>query len=368
MNNDQNQLFQPVQSPPVPENGVDNSTVETDPATLQNVVFFKVNQRMFAKGEITFPCLPGAIDRFIQQIEGLFTALQKPFSASEIANLRQVMLARMEQAFQSSPHSFVTFRYEPAQPPQPGFVCQVNVASTSVAQQYTNWVSSRQPPLFGKYPDAKVMAIVGQLGTPETNPVIDIGAGTGRNSVPIAQLGYPVDAVELTPAFAQQIREIATEKGLPITVTEGNILDPLVRLRPSHYQLAIVSEVISHLRGVDQLRLLFAKMCDFLRPGGVLLCNLFLTVDGYELPQVFREWGEVSFSSIYTRADLAAAMERLPLQLLLEEAVYDYEKANQPADGWPPTSWYDSWSNGRDVFPVQKHPPINLQWLLLRRI
>ncbi len=339
-----------------------------DRTTLQNSVLYKLNQRTFARGEITFPCLPHFVDSYISKITGLFTTLQKPFSSAEVDNLRQMLAKRMEEGFRASPHSYVTFRYQPAQPPQTGFVCQVSVSGSSIAQQYNTWVSARKPPLFGTYPDAKLMAVVRELGDPASTPILDVGAGTGRNSIALAQLGHPVDAVELTPAFAQQIRDAATEKSLPITVTEGDILDPLVRMQPSHYQLALVSEVISHLRDVDQVRLLLAKMCDFLRPGGLLLFNLFLTVEGYELTEEVREWGLMAFSSILTPTELSGAMDRLPLQFLSEESVYDYEKAHLPADGWPPTGWFQNWSTGRDVFPLQEQPPISLRWILCRRL
>lgn len=339
-----------------------------DRTTLQNAVLYKIHQRTFAKGEITFPCLPEFVDSYVTQIKGLFTTLQKPFSTGEVDNLRQLLIKRMEEGFQTSPHSYVTFRYQPAQPPQTGFVCQLSISSSSVAQQYDSWVSARTPPLFGTYPDAKLMAVVRDFGDPASTPILDVGAGTGRNSLPLAQLGHPVDAVELTPPFAQQIRDAAAEKHLTITVTEGNILDPLIRMKPSYYQLALISEVISHLRDLDQLRLLLAKMCDFLRPGGLLLFNLFLTVDEYELTDEIRQWGLMSFSSIFTRSELSAAMDRLPLEFVEEESVYDYEKANLPADGWPPTGWFQNWATGRDVFPLQEQPPISLRWVFCRRL
>jgi SAM-dependent methyltransferase len=354
-----------ISEPTLPQN---SSQPILDRTTLQNAVFYKLNQRTFARGEITFPCLPHFIDHYIHKITGLFTTLQKPFSSAEVDNLRQMLIKRLEEGFQASPHSYVTFRYQPAQPPQTGFICQFSLSSSSVAQQYDTWVSARKPPLFGTYPDAKLMAVVRELGNPTTTPILDVGAGTGRNSLPLAQLGHPVDAVELTPPFAQQIRDAAAEKNLILTVTEGNILDPLLRMKPSYYQLALISEVISHLRDVDQLRLLFAKMCDFLRPGGLLLFNLFLTVEGYELTEEVREWGLMAFSSIFTRSELTTAMDRLPLQFIEEESVYDYEKAHLPSDGWPPTGWFQNWSTGRDVFPLQEQPPISLRWVLCRRL
>ncbi|MDY6937290.1 MAG: class I SAM-dependent methyltransferase [Cyanobacteriota bacterium] len=340
----------------------------TDPALLEKAVLSKIHLRTRAKGEITFPCLPQFLGHYIDQIEQLFIALHTPFAPAEIENLRQMFAQNLERGFQATPHAYVTFEYQSATPPKPGYVCNFKLIGGTVAQQYENWVNQRKPPLFGAYPDAKVMAVAQQLGQPAANPILDVGAGTGRNTIPLAQLGHPVDAIELTPSFAQQIQTHATEKGLPVTVTQGNVLDPTTRMRPAHYQLAVISEVISHLRSAQELRLLLAKMCDFLRPGGLLLFNLFLPVAGYEPGPREREWGQMAFSSIFSRSELVSAVDLLPLQVLSEESVYDYEKAHQPSQAWPPTGWFENWASGRDVFPVKGQPPISLRWFLYRRL
>lgn len=340
----------------------------TDPALLEQAILGKINTRTTAKGEITFPCLPQLLDHYLRQIEELFISLHKPFSAGEIENIRQMFALNLERGFQITPHAYVIFKYQPAQPPKQGYLCNFQLTGGSVAQQYENWVRHRKPPLFGTHPDAKVIAIAKQLQPPQANPILDVGAGTGRNTIPLAQLGHPVDAIELTPSFCQQMRSSAAEKSLPITVTQGNVLDPTIRMQPAHYQLAVISEVISHLRSTDDLRLLLAKMCDFLRPGGLLLFNLFLPVEGYPLSDREREWAQMTFSSIFSRSELAAAVDRLPLQMLSEESVYEYEKAHLPPQAWPPTGWFENWSTGRDVFPVLAQPPISLRWFLYRRL
>ncbi|MEX0667510.1 MAG: class I SAM-dependent methyltransferase, partial [Acidimicrobiia bacterium] len=54
----------------------------------------------------------------------------------------------------------------------------------------------------------------GQGGT-----ILDIGAGTGRASLPLAQAGHPVTAVEPSPTMLEGLAE--TSVGLPVTVIEG---------------------------------------------------------------------------------------------------------------------------------------------------
>jgi 16S rRNA A1518/A1519 N6-dimethyltransferase RsmA/KsgA/DIM1 with predicted DNA glycosylase/AP lyase activity len=36
--------------------------------------------------------------------------------------------------------------------------------------------------------------------------MLDIGGGTGRNTLALARRGHPVDVVEMTPKFADTIR------------------------------------------------------------------------------------------------------------------------------------------------------------------
>lgn len=345
--------------------------VVTDPAVLEQIVINKLNTRIYPRGELVMPCVPALLDHYVQRLKVLFETLGKGFSEAEIEQLRQVLGRRLEEGFRTSPHSSVILKYEAAKPPDVGLTCNLTTAISSVAEQYKNWTETRKPPLFGSHPDAKVMAVAKEeLGQdPSSTPVLDVGAGTGRNTLPLARLGYLVHAIELTPAFVHQIQGSANGEGLPVVVTEGNILDPMVRMRPAHYKLAIVSEVTSHFRDADQLRLLMAKMCDVLRTGGLLLFNLFLTVDGYEPDPRVKEMSEIAWSRLFTPAELKSAMDGLPLEIISNESVIEYEQKHLPAEAWPPTGWFVNWATGRDLFPiVNGQPPMELRWILCKRI
>ena len=263
----------------------------------------------------------------------------------------------------------VVLQYHSIPPPQTGLACQLIVVTSSVGDQYKAWVQTREPPLFGSHPDAKLMATAAKLGEPRQVRVLDVGAGTGRNTLPLARLGHPVDAIELAPTFAEQLRVAVQVEKLPVTVTEGDVLDPLVRMRPAHYQLAIAAEVITHFRETDQVRLFLAKMCDFLCPGGLLLFSTFLAMDGYEPEWLVREVAQISWATLFTRQEMAAAMEGLPLLQLSDELLFEYERYHLPPEAWPPTPWFMSWATGQDVFPMANgRPPIELRWLLCRRL
>lgn len=359
-----------VASQETPTTSEEKLPILTDPDLLEQIVLRKLNTRIYPRGELVMPCVPAMLDHYMQRLTVLFDTLGRPFSPEEITQLRQLLDRRLKEGFQASPHSNIVFKYEPAKPPQTGLACNLSTVVASVADQYKTWVDTRQPPLFGSHPDAKVMAVAAELGEdPSRTPILDVGAGTGRNTLPLAREGYLVHAIELTPAFVQQIQAAVNSEGLPIIVTQGNILDPMVRMRPSHYKMAIVSEVTSHFRDADELRLLMAKMCDVLRPGGVLLFNAFLTVDGYEPDQVIREMSQITWSTVFTRQELNTAIEGLPLELISDESVFEYEKQNLPPEAWPPTGWFNNWSTGRDLFPMtNKQPPMEMRWILGRRL
>ncbi|NEP43626.1 MAG: class I SAM-dependent methyltransferase, partial [Okeania sp. SIO2H7] len=71
---------------------------------------------------------------------------------------------------------------------------------------------------------------------------------------------------------------------------------------------------------------------------------------------------------LFLEGELAAAMEELPLTIISNESALEYERQHLPAEAWPPTSWFQSWATGRDVFPIADgRPPMELRWILCQR-
>ena len=118
---------------------------------------------------------------------------------------------------------------------------------------YENWIGIRQPPFFGTEPDARVLALAGEAPDPKHFRVLDVGAGTGRNAVGLARRGYPVDAVELTPKFADIIRTDADRELLDMRVIQRDVFATLDDLRQD-YQLIVLSEVVSDFRTKRRFR------------------------------------------------------------------------------------------------------------------
>ena len=66
--------------------------------------------------------------------------------------------------------------------------------------------------------------------------------------------------------------------------------------------------------------------------------------------------------------ELASAAALLPLELVADDSVYEYEKTHLPEGAWPPTSWYAAWVSGLDVFDVEREAsPIEMRWLVYQK-
>lgn len=340
----------------------------TDPAVLEKALLLKVKRLTSARGQMVLPCAPALLDEYMEQFHRLLTALGQNFTPNELTALRQLVDRKLKEGYKASPHARLVFKYEPPDQSQgltSGLKLTVTTEIASIENKYQKWLTTRTGPLFGSHPDAKLMAVVSELGNPAQVPVLDVGAGVGRNTLPLARRGHPVDAVELTPEFAQVLAKEVQAQQLRVRVIQSNILNPALVLPQNYYRLAVIAEVISHFRSPEEVRTLLTKMCETIAPGGLLLFSTFVADQGYQPDDKAREMAQIQWSYLMTRPELDSAMQDLPLQLLSDESVYEYERANLPPEAWPPTEWFEHWSQGRDVFPLQK-TPMSLRWMLCR--
>ncbi|MDX1978276.1 MAG: class I SAM-dependent methyltransferase [Pseudanabaenaceae cyanobacterium bins.68] len=333
--------------------------------------FYQANQRKIksltaARGELSLPCLPSLLKQHFASIRGLLQALGQQFTQAELDSLHQALATRLEQGFAASPYARLTFCYEPPNPMAgltSGLRISFRLHTPTTAEKYQGWVNDRGEHLFGTHADAKVLAIAAQL--PPQAAILDVGAGPGRNTIPLAKQGFQLDAIELAPVFVDQLRSLT--ENLPVEVILGDILQPETKVKIAHYDLAIVAEVISHFRDLDQVQLLLARMCDGLKSGGYLLFSTFVTQVDYNPEPLVRELAQTAWSFLITPTELQAAIAPLPLEIISQEPAFAYEQEHLPTAAFPPTPWFSSWATGRDLFPMEAEPPANLQWILARR-
>lgn len=340
----------------------------TDHNLIEKALLLKVKRLTSARGQLVLPCAPALVDEYMSQFNALLKALGQNFTPDELNGLRQLVERKLNEGYKASPHSRLVFKYEPPEPTQgltSGLKITVTTEIASLENKYQRWLTSREGPLFGSHPDAKLMAVVSGLSQPSQSPILDIGAGVGRNTLPLARKGHPVDAVELTPDFAQIIAKEAKEGKLPIRVIQSNILNPALVLPANYYRLALISEVISHFRNLEDVKTLLTKVCDAVFPDGFILFNTFISNDHFEPDNKVREMSQIQWSYLITRPEINSVLKDLPLELISDESVYEYERTHLPPEAWPPTTWFEHWSQGRDVLPTE-NPPMSLRWLLCR--
>ncbi len=336
-----------------------------DQAPLREALARRLYRRSVVKGEIELPAVPGMLDEYVTMCANLFAGVGRRFTANQLAHLRTVLEGELATAFGASPRSTIVVSFDAPV----GMVLNYYVKPqwSTLEAAYETWVSTRKPPLFGTEPDARVWALANEARHPKVYRILDIGAGTGRNALALARRGHPVDAVEMTPKFADMIRSSAAKESLHVSVIQRNVFSSLDDLRQD-YQLILLSEVVSDFRTPQQLRGVFELAAVCLAPGGRLVFNAFLPRDGYTPDAAARELGQQVYTSIFTEDEMSTAAAGLDFELVANDSVYEYEKAHLPEGAWPPTSWYAEWVSGQDLFDVAREKsPIEMRWLVYQK-
>lgn len=342
-----------------------------DPAALHRALCAKYDSRTGASGQLIFPCVPTLAQHCGDRLVGVMRWLNPAFSDADEHDMRAAIAQYLQAGFQQASNTYLICEYKLANP-QGGLLTGLDInfylREMSLAERYTEWTAEKEGELFGKLPDAKVIHLARTLGHPQQIAVLDIGAGTGRNTLPLARMGHTVDAVEMTATFAQQLQQTAQAERLRVNVVQADILDRRLQFRPGSYAFAIASEVTSHFRQVSDLRTMLEKVVTGLVRGGVVLFNAFVTEPDFVPDLATRQMSDMAWSFLFTPADLAEAMHGLPLAVLSNESVVDYERRHTAPSDWPPTPWYEAWAAGADVFLTPQNSPMALRWIACRRV
>jgi SAM-dependent methyltransferase len=333
---------------------------------LREAMTRRLTRRSAVAGKIQLPAVPSMIDDYVAMCGNVFADVGRAFTDDELANLKQLLQRQLDEAFAKSPRSTIIVAYSAGVASLLNY--EITIEWWTLERAYENWISTRKPPLFGSEADARVMSLAQAADDPAAAPVLDVGAGTGRNTLALARRGHPVDSVELTPKFAEQIATDAQRDNLAVRVIAGDIFETTQDLRDD-YELIVLSQVVSDFRSTQQLRELFELAAHHLAPAGRLVFNAFVAKPGYELDDAARQLGQQCYTSIFTDDEIASAAVGLPLIMLSDDSVYEYEKAHLQPDAWPPTSWYEEWVSGQDVFDVpREESPIDMRWRVYGKI
>jgi ubiquinone/menaquinone biosynthesis C-methylase UbiE len=103
-------------------------------------------------------------------------------------------------------------------------------------------------------------------GLTDPAKILDIGAGTGRYSIPLAEEGYEVTAVELVRHNLGRLRK----KSSLVNAFRGNALE-LKRFSDNSFDLTLLFGPMYHLHGFDEKRRALLEAKRVTKPGGRIL-------------------------------------------------------------------------------------------------
>ena len=98
--------------------------------------------------------------------------------------------------------------------------------------------------------------------------IIEIGAATGRYSHTLAKIGYKVDAVELLERNIEIFKR-HTEKGEPVTITQGNAID-LSSFEDETYDITLLLGPMYHLFTEEEKIAALSEAIRVTKKGGII--------------------------------------------------------------------------------------------------
>lgn len=141
-----------------------------------------------------------------------------------------------------------------------------------------------------------------ELAEARGGPVLDVGCGTGRVALDLAERGHEVVGVDADPALVRLLAERARERSLPVRVVAGDARSLELGRR---FPLALLPMQVAQLLGGEPGRAaMLGAMLRHLEPGGLLAIALADPFDGLPaeealppLPDILEEDGWVLSST-----------------------------------------------------------------------
>ena len=95
---------------------------------------------------------------------------------------------------------------------------------------------------------------------------VDLGAGFGMHSIPLARAGFEVLAVDTSQLLLAELRRYGV--GLALTAIEANLLEFAAYSRHPVDLILCMGDTLTHLQSVSQVIRLMQDVAKSLRPGG----------------------------------------------------------------------------------------------------
>lgn len=142
--------------------------------------------------------------------------------------------------------------------------------SGSIAEHYDTHLAEHYSWLFGGLPErvSENKALFVELGiAPSASKrALDVGAGTGFQTLPLAELGFEITAVDLSKSLLAELA--ANAKGLPIRTVCDDILHFVASAEGNLELVVCMGDTLTHLSSFGDVQRLFRETFRLLAPGG----------------------------------------------------------------------------------------------------
>src|SRR5262245_4871186 len=128
-------------------------------AEIHKALERRLLKRMAFKGELVLACCPSLLDKYQRMLLDTFAAADRPFNETDARRLKYVLENAPSKGWSRSPYTRLLVEYEMDPPPSIGLRWDISLQPVSIADEYAQMAAVREPPLFGKHPDARVMDI-----------------------------------------------------------------------------------------------------------------------------------------------------------------------------------------------------------------
>lgn len=105
-----------------------------------------------------------------------------------------------------------------------------------------------------------------QLQPAGSGIAIDLGAGCGFQSIPLARAGYTVTAIDIDRKLLDELKNNSGE--LPITLIQDDLSNFNNHVKNNTELIVCMTDTLVHLESKDKVLSLFAKVFEALEPGG----------------------------------------------------------------------------------------------------
>jgi SAM-dependent methyltransferase len=171
---------------------------------------------------------------------------------------------------------------------------------------------------FGDQDDDLVM--IEQFASRCGPPILELACGTGRVLLPLAQQGYEVSGVDVSPAMLAIARRKVAAAGLAnrVVLVEQDMRDLELGRR---FNLAFVAaNSFMHLADTDDQLVALCSIREHLNPGGLLLLDLF----NPDFNRLLEPPGQVTLDKVMTDPDTGYRLMKYRTQKtdLAKQTVY----------------------------------------------